>query len=230
VQSRVTIPEGLTAGATLRLVAAKTGIPLAELQAAAKDTAALELPSYANGRIEGFLFPSTYEFDPGTTAADVLHKMVETYRARVDTSGLSARAAEVGMTPYQLLIIASLIERETQWDSERPKVARVIYNRLDQDFYLGVDAEIRYGLGKETGALTVSDLAKETPYNNRKRKGLGPTPIANPGLASLRAAVAPAAGPWLYYVLSADGKSHFFTADRDEFNTAKAACVAAGRC
>lgn len=230
VQSRVTVPEGLTAGSTLKLIAEKTGLPLAELQAAAKDTAALELPSYAKGRIEGFLFPSTYTFDPGTTPADVLQTMVAEYREQVDTSGLSARASEVGLTPYQLLIVASLIERETQWDSERPKVSRVIHNRLEQDYYLGVDAEIRYGLGKETGALTVSDLKKPTPYNNRLRKGLGPTPIANPGLASVQAALAPQPGPWLYYVLRPDGKSHFFTEDQDEFNTAKAACVAAGRC
>lgn len=230
VELKVTIPEGYTAANTLKLLAGKTKLPLAQFQAAAKDAKALELPAYAKGRIEGFLFPRTYTFDPDATPADILRTLVEQYRTEVDTSGLSARAKQVGLDPYELVIVASLIERETQWDSERPKVARVIYNRLAQDFYLGVDAEVLYGLGKDRGPLTASDLARETPYNNRLRKGLGPTPIANPGLASFEAAVSPAAGDWLYYVLRADGKAHVFTADQEEFNRAKAACVAAGRC
>jgi UPF0755 protein len=230
VQSKVTVPEGFTVARTLALLAQKTGRPLAEFQAAAENTRALELPAYAKGRLEGFLFPSTYEFDPDDSPAQMLQTMVTKYRDEVDTSGLSARAAQVNLTPYEMLIVASLVERETLWDTERPKVARVVYNRLAQDYYLGIDAEIRYGLKKETGPLTQSDLRKPTPYNNRLRKGLGPTPIANPGLASLRAALAPAAGPWLFYVLRPDGKSHLFTADKDEFNTAKAACVAAGKC
>lgn len=231
VLSRVTVPEGLTVAGVLKLVAAKTPLKPAALQAAVKDTAALELPAYAKGRVEGFLFPETYDLQPDTTAADLLHSMVAMYKTKVDESGLSARAADVGLDPYKLLVVASLVERETQRVDERSKVARVIYNRLDQDFFLGVDAAVLYGLGRSTGGLTAADLAKRTPYNNRLVKGLPPTPIANPGTASLEGAAAPAAGPWLYYVLDADRSGrHLFTDDRDVFNTAKAKCVAAGLC
>ena len=114
------------------------------------------------------------------------------------------KAATVHLTPYEMVIVASLVEKETQQADERGKVARVIYNRLDQDFYLGIDAAVLYGLGRSSGGLSEADLQKDTPYNNRIHKGLPPTPIANPGIASLQAAVAPAKGPWLYYVLDAD--------------------------
>jgi UPF0755 protein len=231
VLSKVTIPEGLTVAATLKLVAEKTGLPLADLQAAAKDTRELGLPGYAKGRLEGFLFPSTYRVDPGTSATEVLRSMVSTYKENVDASGLSAHAADVGLDPYRLLVVASLVEKETRLADERAKVARVIYNRLAQDYYLGVDAAVLYGLGGSSGALSAADLAKRTPYNNRLVKGLPPTPIANPGLDSIRGAATPAAGPWLYYVLEPNGSGrHLFTADRDEFNAAKARCVAAGLC
>lgn len=229
--SRVTVPEGLTVKDTLALIASKTDLPIAELQAAAKDTAALGLPAYAKGRLEGFLFPETYDIEPDTTAAGLLEDMVTTYRAKVDDAGLPQRAAAVNLTPYELLVVASLVEKETQQPTERPKVARVVYNRLAQDFYLGIDASILYGLGRSKGGLTQSDLEKDTPYNNRLRKGLPPTPIANPGVASFEAAVKPEAGPWLYYVLDARKPGfHLFTDDQEEFNQAKARCQAAKLC
>jgi UPF0755 protein len=230
VLSRLTVPEGLTVAATLKLISEKTGLRLADLQAAAKNTA-LDLPAYAKGRLEGFLFPETYDVEPGTSATELLRTMVDMYKAKIDTSGLSARAADVDLDPYQLLIVASLVERETQRVEERPKVARVIYNRLERNFFLGVDAAILYGLGKSRGPLTQADLAKPTKYNNRLVKGLPPTPIANPGVASVRGAVDPADGPWLYYVLDSDKSGrHIFTDDPEVFNTAKAKCQAAGLC
>ena len=231
VLARVTIPEGLSVAATLKLIADKTSLPLKDLQAAAKNTKALGLPAYAKGRLEGFLFPETYDLEPDTTAASLLTSMVAMYKEKIDTSGLSARAADVDLDPYQLLIVASLVERETQQVAERPKVARVIYNRLEQDFYLGVDAAVLYGLGRSGGALTQADLEKDTPYNNRIHKGLPPTPIANPGVASVQGAVEPAPGPWLYYVLDDDKSGrHVFTDDPDVFNAEKAKCRAAGLC
>ena len=231
VLARVTIPEGLSVAATLKLIADKTSLPLKDLQAAAKNTKALGLPAYAKGRLEGFLFPETYDLEPDTTAAGLLTSMVAMYKEKIDTSGLSARAADVDLDPYQLLIVASLVERETQQVAERPKVARVIYNRLEQDFYLGVDAAVLYGLGRSGGGLTQADLEKDTPYNNRIHKGLPPTPIANPGVASVQGAVEPAPGPWLYYVLDDDKSGrHVFTDDPDVFNAEKAKCRAAGLC
>lgn len=229
--SRVTVPEGLSVAGTLKLIAGKTSLPLKDLQAAAKNTKALGLPSYAKGRLEGFLFPETYDLEPGTTAAGLLKAMVAMFKEKVDTSGLSQRAADVDLTPYQLIIVASMVEKETLKVEERPKVARVIYNRLTQDFYLGVDAAVLYGLGRSSGGLTRADLAKDTPYNNRLHKGLPPTPIANPGIASVQGAVDPAPGPWLYYVLDDDKSGrHVFTDDPEVFNTAKAKCQAAGLC
>ena len=231
VLSRLTVPEGLTVAATLKLISEKTALRLADLQAAAKNTKALDLPAYAKGRLEGFLFPETYDVEPGTSATELLQTMVDMYKAKIDTSGLSKRAADVDLDPYQLLIVASLVERETQRVEERPKVARVIYNRLERNFFLGVDAAILYGLGKSRGPLTQADLAKPTKYNNRLVKGLPPTPIANPGVASVRAAVEPADGPWLYYVLDRDKSGrHIFTDDPEVFNAAKAKCQAAGLC
>ncbi|MFL6128063.1 MAG: endolytic transglycosylase MltG [Mycobacteriales bacterium] len=231
VLARVTVPEGLTVASTLKLISEKTAFPLTDLRAAAKDTKALDLPPYAKDRLEGFLFPETYDLEPGMTAAQLLKAMVDMYKDKIDASGLSARAGDVGLDPYKLVIVASLVERETQRVDERAKVARVIYNRLDRDFYLGVDAAILYGLGRSGGGLSAADLAKRTPYNNRMVKGLPPTPIANPGLASFQGAVAPAAGPWLYYVLDDDrSRRHVFTDDRDVFNAAKAKCQAAGLC
>jgi uncharacterized YceG family protein len=231
VLSRVTIPEGLTVAATLTLISQKTKLKLADLQKAAKDTAALELPSYGKGRLEGFLFPETYDLEPDTTAAGLLKSMVDQYKAKVEDGGLVRQAAAVHLQPYELLTVASLVEKETLQPAERSKVARVIYNRLDQDKFLGVDAAILYGLGRSGGTLSEADLAKRTPYNNRLVKGLPPTPIANPGLASFQAAVAPAAGPWLFYVLDANHPGHhIFTDDPDVFNAAKIKCQQAGLC
>ena len=157
--------------------------------------------------------------------------MVDEYKAKVDDAGLVQKAAAVNLSPYEMVIVASLVEKETQQADERGKVARVIYNRLDQDFFLGIDAAVLYGLGRSSGGLSEADLQKDTPYNNRIHKGLPPTPIANPGIASLQAAVAPAKGPWLYYVLDAAHPGHhLFTDDRDVFNAAKAKCQAAHLC
>jgi len=229
--SRVTVPEGLSVAATLKLISEKSKLKLADLVAAAKDVKALELPSYAKGKPEGFLFPDTYDLEPDTTAAGLLKSMVDEYKAKVDDAGLLQKAAAVNLSPYEMVIVASLVEKETQQADERGKVARVIYNRLDQDFFLGIDAAVLYGLNRSSGGLSEADLAKDTPYNNRIHKGLPPTPIANPGIASLQAAVAPAKGPWLYYVLDASHPGHhLFTDDRDVFNTAKAKCQAAHLC
>ncbi len=228
--SRVTIPEGFTVAEILKLLAAKTGRPLSTLQAAAKDLPSLGLPSYAKGRLEGFLFPATYDVDPGTSPAEMLRQMVATYRDKVDDAALAAGGKAVGLSPYQVIVVASMVEREARLASEQGKIARVIYNRLGHGFFLGVDAAVLYGLGRTSGTLTDADLAKVTPYNTRVVKGLPPTPIANPGLAAIDAALHPTPGDWLYYVLLDRSGRHFFTADQDAFNAAAAHCHAVGLC
>ena len=217
VQARVTIPEGYTVKQILATIADKTDISIEDLEAAAADLPGLGVPDYANGKLEGFLFPATYEVAPGASAQQVLRQMVARYNQAAEAVDLESAAAGVNLTPYEALIVASLIERESRVPEEYPKIARVIYNRLKVGEPLGIDATILYGLGRTSGSLTESDLAEDTPYNTRKNAGLPPTPIASPGEAALRAAMAPADGPWRYYVLMDKEGNHFFTDDYDEF-------------
>ncbi|HWG94314.1 MAG TPA: endolytic transglycosylase MltG [Mycobacteriales bacterium] len=222
VLGRVTIPEGYTVEQTLEALGKGTEIPLEEYQAAIQDTAAIGLPEYARGNPEGFLFPATYDVEPDMTATDVLRMMTTRFQQAADSLGLEARAAELGITPYQAVIVGSLIERESRIDEELPKVSRVVYNRLEDGIPLGIDAAVLYGLGRTSGGLTASDLARDTPYENRRRAGLPPTPIASPGEAALTAALQPEDGPWLYYVLADRDGRHLFTDDYDEFLRQKA--------
>jgi UPF0755 protein len=151
------------------------------------------------------------------TAVDVLRMMTDRFKQAAQNLRLDERAAALGITPYQAVIVGSLIERESRVDSELPMVARVVYNRLEQGIPLGIDAAILYGLGRTSGGLTASDLAQDTPYENRRRAGLPPTPIASPGDAALTAALEPADGSWLYYVLKDTDGNHLFTDDYNEF-------------
>ena len=218
ILGRVTVPEGYTVPQTLEALAAGTEIPLADYEAAAKDPAAIGLPTYAGGNPEGFLFPATYDVEPGMTAVDVLRLMVQRFDRAAADLDLEARAAALGLSPYEAVVVASLIEREVKFDDEYGQVARVVYNRLEQGIPLGIDAAVAFGVGKKPGeALTKSDLAQDTPYENRRRKGLPPTPIASPGEATLRGALEPSEGDILYYVLATKEGRTFFTADYQEF-------------
>jgi UPF0755 protein len=176
--------------------------------------------------LEGFLFPATYEFDEDTTSRALAKKQLDAFAkawAGIDLE----HARSKNLSPYDVLIIASMVEKEVQVPKERALVAAVIYNRLDIGLPLGIDATIRYGLGvPATESLRESHLADPTPYNTRIHAGLPPTPIANPGLAAIEAAARPAKVDYLYFVRNADCKSHFFTASEDEFY----ARVAAPRC
>ncbi len=169
------------------------------------------------GALEGFLFPALYEFTEETTARDLVARQLEAFADRFATVDLTYSKAK-NLTSYDVLIIASMIEEETAVASERRLVAAVIYNRLRAGIPLGIDATIRYGLGiPGTRSLTKSALATDSPYNTRLRTGLPPTPIANPGLASIRAAARPADVDYLFYVRKPDSLSHFFTASERDF-------------
>jgi UPF0755 protein len=211
-------PGGAQREQTLQLLAEGTGLPLADFQAAAADPAALGLPEYAQGNLEGFLFPATYEVEPGTTAPQVLTLMIDRFEQAAETVGLEAGAERLGRTPYEVVIVASLIEREVKFDDEYGQVARVVYNRLDQGIPLGIDAAVAFGVGKVAGEeLTKSDLEQDTPYENRRRTGLPPTPIASPGEATLKGALEPVDGDILYYVLATKEGRSFFTNDYQAF-------------
>ena len=225
---RVVFPEGFTRKQMVTRVAevrqiAKTKrkvTPKLSGDAYAKATKAAKVPAafrrHARG-IEGFLFPATYEFTPKTTSTKLVADQIEHFETNWKKVDL-AYARTKKLTPYDVLIIASMVEKETIAPDERPKVAAVIYNRLKAGMPLGIDATIRYGLDVPgTEPLRVSQLESDNPYNTRNRQGLPPTPIANPGLASMQAAAHPAKVNYLYFVRKPDMIHHFFTASESEF-------------
>jgi uncharacterized YceG family protein len=178
--------------------------------------------------LEGFLFPATYDLKPHAPASALVAKQLTAFRRNFDSLSL-AYAKRKQLTAYDLVVIASMVEREAQRDDERPLVAAVIYNRLHDHIPLGIDATLRYALNDWTKPLTQSQLALPTPYNTRLRQGLPPTPIGNPGLASLKAAANPAKSPFLYYVVKPGtcGRHAFsstnaqFLADVARYNAAR---------
>ncbi|HLZ37109.1 MAG TPA: endolytic transglycosylase MltG [Mycobacteriales bacterium] len=230
LQGRVVVPEGYTLRQVVQAVADSTEISRASLDAAVRRPALLGLPAYARGRVEGFLFPATYDVEPDDTAVTVLRAMTARFQQAAGEVDLVNASRAGHISPLEAVIVASLVERETRIDVERPKVARVIYNRLDEKMLLQIDATIQYALGKPKARLLTKDLSIDSPYNTYRHPGLPPGPIANPGLASLRAALHPAAGDWLYYVVTdpEEGR-HGFTASYDEFLRLKAEGEAARR-
>jgi UPF0755 protein len=169
--------------------------------------------------LEGFLFPATYDFVRGTTSKQLVQDQLSAFADNWSKVDLGY-ARKKNLTPYDVLIIASLVEKEALVPDERPKIARVIYNRLHAGMSLGIDATTRYGLHVPgTQSLTQSELQSTNPYNTRNPNviGLPPTPIANPGLASMQAAAHPASGNWLYFVRKPDRQHHYFTNNYNDF-------------
>jgi UPF0755 protein len=170
------------------------------------------------GKLEGFMFPATYDFLRQTTTKQLVADQLKAFQESWSKVDLRF-ARSKHLTPYDVLIIASMVEKETLAPDERPLVASVIYNRLKARMPLGIDATIRYGLNVPgTEALRESQLASDSPYNTRNHAGLPPTPIANPGLASIQAAAHPKQTDYLYFVRKPDHVHHFFTASAAEFN------------
>jgi uncharacterized YceG family protein len=167
--------------------------------------------------LEGFLFPATYDFLAKTTSKQLVAAQLKAFCLNWKQVDLSY-ARSKNLTPYDVLTIASMIEKEAIAPAERPLVAAVIYNRLHLQMPLQIDATLRYGLHiPPTRSITQSELASNSPYNTRHTQGLPPTPIANPGLASIRAAAHPAKVDYLYYVRKPDKIHHFFTASGAAF-------------
>ena len=175
------------------------------------------LPDWRGRSMEGFLFPALYEFTQFSTGDELVADQLAAFRKNFARADL-AYARSKNLTPYDVLKIASMIEKETVAPSERKLVAAVIYNRLHNKMPLGIDATLRYGLHiPGNKSLTKAAIASNSPYNSRRFPGLPPTPVANPGLASIRAAAHPAAVDYLYYVRVPGTKRHFFTASESEF-------------
>ncbi|MEA2221929.1 MAG: hypothetical protein QOH83_305, partial [Solirubrobacteraceae bacterium] len=199
----ITIPEGRTRREVVP-IAKRAGLRGDYLEASRRFAGALSPFRYGapsgTRSLEGFLFPATYELKDGAPARDLVERQLAAFRtnfARVDLG----RARRKQLTAYDVLIIASMVEREAQRARERPLIAAVIYNRLKDGIPLGIDATTRYALNKPSGALTQSELQIDSRYNTRKRAGLPPTPIGNPGLSSIRAAAAPANVKYRYFVV-----------------------------
>ncbi|WGU91336.1 endolytic transglycosylase MltG [Propionibacterium freudenreichii] len=200
VNNRFTVPEGLRNTHVLEQVSSATGIALGQLTAASKDPS-LPVPSYAQGSSEGFLFPDTYTFEPDFTASQVLTRMVDRFNQVAADENLEKRAAAAGRSPHDVLVVASIIERETSDHKYAPLVAEVIYNRLAQGMRLQSDATVAYANNLE-GKVTTTDEERglNSPYNTYMVDGLPPTPISNPGKAAIDAVLAPASGDYLYFV------------------------------
>ncbi len=222
VTEKVTIPEGVRVSGTVSILAKKSQLTKKGLEAALKKPSSLGLPDYAGDNPEGFLFPATYIIEPATDAEGQLTAMVSRFDQAADSVGLTERAADVDLTPYEVVIVASLLEAEAR-PEDFAKVARVIYNRLEAGMRLQLDATVNYALGRTDLRLNSDDLDVDSPYNTYRNKGLPPGPINSPGEAALEAALAPADGPWIYYVTvnPETGKTKF-TDSYEEFLRFKA--------
>ena len=217
------IPEGLTlAEIKAKILEVFPEMNAADLDAALSTVRSKYQPADSTN-LEGLLFPATYQVleSDAVDEQKLVQQMVSKFDSVGDSIGLDQAPAKVGLTPYQVVIEASLIEREAKVPGDRPKIARVIANRLAAKQRLEVDASLEYALGVKGQALNASQLKTDSPFNLRKVAGLPPTPIASPGQASLEAALNPEPGAWLYYVLANADGSHYFTADYNDFLRAK---------
>jgi len=218
---RITVIEGLTVSQMLDSLADQTGFTVEELTVPLLDgTVISTLQAVEPQEIrdwEGLLFPDTYEVTDRYEPSEILQLLADTAESRVASIDWSF-IEERGLTVYDGIVIASLIEREAALDVERPLIASVIHNRLEIPMPLQIDATIVYALGGyPEGGLTLDDLRTESPYNTYRIDGLPPTPIAGVRLASLAAAAAPAETDFIYYVLAGQDGSHAFTDDFDDF-------------
>lgn len=192
---RVTIREGLRVSEIIRDLSASTGRPLVDYTLALEDPVMLGLPTAAMGNAEGYLFPSTYEFDANVTAAEQLHTMVAKSLEELGKLGVTPN------TMQRVLTIASIVEAEAKANADRPKVARVVENRLAIQMPLQMDSTVHFISGRRGKAGTTdAERLSKSPYNTYLVAGLPPGPIDSPGLSAMKAAVGPASGPWLYFV------------------------------
>ena len=221
-------------GATVLDVAPKLAQALklsdADVTAALGNVGSLGLPSgYTSGAaltsVEGFLYPATYTFDPGTSAQDAIQDMITKFIDVDRSTGFASKAKQLNLTPYAALTIASIAEKEAKNPADYPKVARVILNRIKARMPLQIDATSAYAaklLHLDPTKVVYADI--DSPYNTYTHDGLPPTPIANPGTDAISASVHPASGDWLYYV-NGDAKGDlFFTNDATEFDKAVQKC------
>jgi UPF0755 protein len=225
--STLTIPEGYRLTQIAEAAHDQLGVSADRVLQLAEG-GGVTLPPYLTKKAEtseGFLFPETYEFvDSEVSPKNVVRRLLHQFGDQVARLPWE-NAEKLGLSPYEVVIVASLIEREAVIPEERPRIAAVIYNRIDLGEILGIDAALQYIDPDPSDGLTESDLAIDSPYNTRLNKGLPPTPIASPGLSSLQAALEPLATDDRYYVLCGDDGRHEFSADYDQFLADKERCL-----
>jgi UPF0755 protein len=201
-QDTVTIPEGKRTSDIVKILAKNTDFKAKQFQAVLADPAALGLPASAGGNPEGYLFPATYTITPSDTPQTILAAMVAKGQSVMEDLGLDAQAQALGLTAHEVLTVASMLEFEANRTQDYPKVARAIYNRLDKGMALQSDATVAYANGLSGEVWTTSAQRDiDSPYNTYANTGLPPGPIGNPGQATIDAALHPADGPWLYWVV-----------------------------
>ena len=204
----VLIPEGLTAQQIGKLLEEAGIAKEADIARLVADPAFAKSLGLEAQTLEGYLFPDTYHFRRRTKPEDVLRAMAQRFKAAY-TPELQAQATALGMTERQVVTLASIIEKETGRDDERPLISAVFHNRLKKRYPLQSDPTVIYGIRNFSGNLTRKDLGRRTPFNTYTKLGLPPTPIANPGLQSIQAALNPAPVKYLYFVSKNDGSHHF---------------------
>ncbi|HSK32715.1 MAG TPA: endolytic transglycosylase MltG [Propionicimonas sp.] len=203
VRNRITLKDGQRLSQQVAGMSKSTGIAVKDFNARLKDWKKLGLPTWAKNGAEGFIFPDTYELPDKPTAANVLKLATDQFNAIATELGIEEGADALGYSPYQVLVMASIIEREAGTnDEDRPKIARVFYNRLAQGGKLESDATVAYA-NNITGRVftTAAERQLDSPYNTYKYKGLPVGPITSPSKKSLEAALHPVEGDWLYFTV-----------------------------
>ena len=201
VEGRVAVPEGANVDQIITLIEQGSEISKKDVVAALENPKSLGLPKDAAGNPEGYLFPATYTVEPGTSATDLLKQMVAKAVDVYKTMDIDSRAQGLGYSGAEIITVASLLEREAQRGEDFPKVARVLYNRLDDGMALQLDSTVQY-VTKRKGDVFTTPEERDNPsqYNTYKHPGLPPGPIGSPGEKTLEAALNPAEGSWMYFV------------------------------
>ena len=225
LQSVLTVPEGARVRDIVTTVVAKTDFTKAQVVKALEQDDRIGLPAAAKGNPEGYLYPATYTVTPGETAVGLVRQMVSKTKQVEDSLGVRRKAAAVNLDPQQVLTVASILQYEANRSVDYPKVARVIYNRLNQDMALQLDSTVSYTSGR-TGDVwtTSSERASSSAYNTYQNTGLPPGPIGSPGEETIEAALNPADGDWLYFVPDFANQTTLFTSSYAQHlrNVAKA--------
>jgi UPF0755 protein len=221
VQSIVVVPEGARVNQIVKTIVAKTDISRKAVTAALANPQAIGLPAEARGNPEGYLFPATYTVPPKQDAVGLIKEMVAKSVAVEESLDVTTKARRLGYTAEQILTVASILEYEANRSEDYPKVARVLYNRLDKDMMLQLDSTVSY-VSKRKGDVftTAAERASPSLYNTYKHTGLPPGPIGSPGEETIRAALSPAKGSWIYFVPDYENKSTTFSTTLEQHNKA----------